>query len=61
MFIARKTVGITTGYRLGYRGSIPGKDKTFSSILRHLDQSQWVPGAPFKGVKCPGREADTDR
>jgi hypothetical protein len=59
------SVGITTCYGLGGRGSIPDRDKIFfsSPVLTQALKSthppiQWVSGLFSPGVKRQGREAD---
>jgi hypothetical protein len=58
------SVGITTGYGLDGRGSIPGRGKIFFFILSRpalgptQHPIQWVPGALSPGIKPPELEAD---
>jgi hypothetical protein len=54
------SIGITPGYELDGRGSIPGRGKRFVSTPPRPDRPsiQWVPGDLSPGVKRTGREAD---
>jgi hypothetical protein len=59
------SVGITTGYGLDGRGSIPGRVKMFlfyivsrPALRPTLSPIQWIPPVLSPGVKRPGREAD---
>jgi hypothetical protein len=56
------SVGITTGYELDGRGSIPSRGKRFLLVfrpaLRPAQTSQWVPMYLFPWIRRPGREAD---